>query len=308
MSTRSLLGFTLLLFNGSCLLPETTAGAIAPPPSRSTPSPADLRKNPATHPMQRIQATYGVAPAAPPFTGTAQGDSAERSLDCLTAAVYYEARSEPASGQRAVAQVVLNRVRHSGFPNSVCGVVYQGANRGAGCQFTFACDGSLAYRREAQAWERAREVAQAALDGDVYAPVGLATYYHTTAVQPWWSRSLDRIATIGTQIFYRWRGRLGNALAFHQQYSGVEPGDYGADGAPAAALSPTRLTRYAVDGATVTVHRGGGGATSEFSPADATTTVRIHRGSPAAQDSAQEASNSMVRIHRGTSSEEVGPI
>src|SRR3546814_14176438 len=75
-------------------------------------------------------------------------------------------------GQQAVAQVVLNRVRNPAFPNSVCGTVYEGSSRSTGCQFTFTCDGSLTARREPAAWERARQVAQMALAGFVYAPVG----------------------------------------------------------------------------------------------------------------------------------------
>ena len=82
-----------------------------------------------------------------------------RALECLTSAVYYEAGSEPVDGQRAVAQVVLNRVRHPAFPSTVCDVVYQGSTRATGCQFTFTCDGSLARRPSADGWARARTVA-----------------------------------------------------------------------------------------------------------------------------------------------------
>ncbi|MFN5901342.1 MAG: cell wall hydrolase, partial [Novosphingobium sp.] len=72
------------------------------------------------------------------------GVDRSRALQCLAAAVYYEARSESDVGQRAVAQVVLNRVAHPSYPNTVCGVVYQGSERTTGCQFSFTCDGSLA--------------------------------------------------------------------------------------------------------------------------------------------------------------------
>ena len=114
-----------------------------------------------------------------------------RSIDCLAQAVYYEARSESEDGQRAVAQVVLNRVRHPAWPNSVCGVVYQGPMRpGGGCQFTFTCDGSLATRRPAPRWDEARRIAAEALGGRTYAPVGLPTHYHTNAVFPAWAPQL----------------------------------------------------------------------------------------------------------------------
>ena len=81
--------------------------------------------------------------AAEPFAASPDPEMFERSLQCLTEAVYYEARSESEEGQRAVAQVVLNRVRHPAYPNSVCGVVYQGSERVTGCQFSFTCDGAL---------------------------------------------------------------------------------------------------------------------------------------------------------------------
>ena len=88
-----------------------------------------------------------------------------RALECLTAAIYYEAASEPDQGQRAVAQVVLNRVAHPSFPNTVCGVVYQGSERSTGCQFSFTCDGSLMRVPSKFFWERARGVAAQALSG-----------------------------------------------------------------------------------------------------------------------------------------------
>ena len=127
-----------------------------------------------------------------------------RSLECLTQAIYYEARSESEEGQRAVAQVVLNRARHPSYPNTVCGVVFQGSERRTGCQFTFTCDGSI-HRgvTDAGSWERAERIASAALSGSVYRPVGLALNYHTTAIRPYWAPSLVRQAVIGAHIFYR---------------------------------------------------------------------------------------------------------
>lgn len=162
--------------------------------------------------------------AAPAFNGIARSATdAARAAQCLTAAIYYEARSEPIDGQRAVAQVVLNRVRDRAFPKSICGVVYQGAERQTGCQFSFTCDGSLNHPRDPAAWARAAAVAQAALAGMVYAPVGAATFYHANYVLPWWAPSLSRIGAIGTHIFYRWRGALERDLSFRQDYAGVEP-------------------------------------------------------------------------------------
>jgi len=147
-----------------------------------------------------------------------------RSTDCLAQAVYYEARSESEAGQRAVAQVVLNRVRHPAWPNSVCGVVYQGPMRaGGGCQFTFTCDGSLALRPGGPNWAQAQRIAMEALGGRTYDPVGLSTHYHTGAVFPAWAPRLTKAAVIGAHIFYRLPGLAGAPGAFGDSYSGSEP-------------------------------------------------------------------------------------
>ena len=161
--------------------------------------------------------------AVRPFKAIALGsDNYANALNCLTQAIYYEAATEPVSGQRAVAQVVLNRVRHPAYPNSVCGVVYEGSSKPV-CQFSFTCDGSLARQPEKAWWDRAAKVARAALAGAVYKPVGLATHYHTLAVHPYWAGSLQSVGTIGAHRFYRWRGAAGQPAAFHERYGGGEP-------------------------------------------------------------------------------------
>src|SRR6185503_5485458 len=138
-----------------------------------------------------------------------------RSEDCLAQAVYYEAGRESEDGQRAVAQVVLNRVRHPSWPNSVCGVVYQGAMRpGGGCQFTFTCDGSLARMPVPALWARARSYAAEALAGRTFAGVGLSTFYHANYVFPRWAPRLVKTAVIGAHNFYRLPGIAGLPGAF----------------------------------------------------------------------------------------------
>jgi hypothetical protein len=160
--------------------------------------------------------------APEPFSAPRDRGSFERALQCLTEAVYYEARSESDDGQRAVAQVVLNRVRHPSYPNSVCGVVYQGSHRRTGCQFTFTCDGSISGYIDGEAWARAQRIAQAALRGSVYRPVGLSLNYHTTAIRPYWAPSLVRHAVIGAHIFYRRPGH-GSIEDFDQDPAAAEP-------------------------------------------------------------------------------------
>jgi hypothetical protein len=158
-----------------------------------------------------------------PFALGAQGTSFARSLECLTAAVYYEAGSESIDGERAVAQVVLNRARHPEYPHTVCGVVFQGAERRTGCQFSFTCDGSMSRVPTPSGWQRAQSVAAAALAGSVYAPVGWSTHYHADYVVPYWAQSLQKLATIGHHIFYRWSGAAGEAASFTSAIRGAEP-------------------------------------------------------------------------------------
>lgn len=169
-----------------------------------------------------IRADAGTVAAAPFSMVRASAVDRSRALECLTAAIYYEAASEPDAGQSAVAQVILNRVRHPAFPASVCGVVYQGSER-SGCQFSFACDGAMARIPARTAWARAARHAAMALAGYVYAPVGLATHYHTYAVTPAWNRSLVMTDVVGAHLFHRWKGFWGTRAAFAQVYRGGEP-------------------------------------------------------------------------------------
>ncbi|MBV9993572.1 MAG: cell wall hydrolase [Caulobacteraceae bacterium] len=160
---------------------------------------------------------------AKPFTlGAASSVDRARAAACLAMAVYYEAASESAAGQAAVAQVVLNRVRNPIFPKSVCGVVFQGSELATGCQFTFTCDGSLSRRPSEAAWKRAVQVAERALNGYVAKEVGEATHYHTQWVVPYWQTSVLKLTQIGAHIFYRWKGGLGLPSAFLATYGGGE--------------------------------------------------------------------------------------
>ena len=165
----------------------------------------------------------GVVAAAPFVLRTASNDDRVRAVRCLTQAVYYEAALEDHEGQAAVAQVVLNRVRDPNYPNSICGVVYQGAERNTGCQFTFTCDGALARAPSEWAWRKAEAVARETLNGAVSQKVGSATHYHADYVRPWWAPSLMRVTQSGAHIFYRWKGAAGSVAALTQAYAGREP-------------------------------------------------------------------------------------
>jgi spore germination cell wall hydrolase CwlJ-like protein len=334
MYRRSSLGLAALMAVASCVPPQGNAAHVA---ESAAPAPqytsvrvapgvilAQMPDMPVPPPPMPTDAPMQAAPA---FTAETQSsEDAGRALDCLTAAVYYEARSQSIDGQRAVAQVVLNRVRNPAFPGSVCGVVYQGSYRTTGCQFSFTCDGSLAARREPAAWETARQVAQAALAGDVYAPVGSAMYYHTTAVHPFWENSLTQVATIGAHIFYRWSTALDNAFEFRQHYAGIEPVGAGQSGWDDAKQV---LVRYGTtESAGVMVHRGGNsgaaqalalGSTSNSGLGATSSTGAIDPSQPATlatvagvtihTGGGEEASNSYgggdasgVRVHFGSGS------
>jgi spore germination cell wall hydrolase CwlJ-like protein len=158
---------------------------------------------------------------APAFILTGRPAEQARAQLCLAQAIYYEAALEPPEGQAAVAQTVLNRVRHPDFPKTVCGVVYQGASQ-PGCQFSFACDGSRDRAPIEPYWGRARQVAAAALGGKVEKGVGTATYYHADYVFPVWSPQLVKIGRFGSQIFYRYPGPQGGAGALTGRYGGGE--------------------------------------------------------------------------------------
>lgn len=134
--------------------------------------------------------------------GGGQADPGD-DLTCLTEAVYYEARSEGRAGQAAVAQVVINRTRRAGFPQTVCGVVYQRAGETSGCQFSFVCDGALDRPIEASAWRTASEIAARALAGHVDRDLLGVTHYHAAWMTPPWAYRLAPVRRIGGQVFYR---------------------------------------------------------------------------------------------------------
>lgn len=126
---------------------------------------------------------------------------------CLAEAIYFEARGEPLSGQVAVAEVILNRVEDHRYPDTVCGVTYQGVGRGRVCQFSFACDGrpeAMTSRRER---ERSEKLAAIMVAGRARTITDGATHFHATYVRPGWSGKLTRTAAIGHHIFYRLKSR-----------------------------------------------------------------------------------------------------
>ena len=227
-------------FAGLLLLGGLIAGAFyfvradaqAARPAKTVPLPKALEQPNAFKPLtveqaiaanQALPFAQRVDDPASKFVLHSDSDNRARAIECLAQAVYYEAASETIDGQRAVAQVVLNRMRHPGYPSTVCGVVYQGSQRVMGCQFTFTCDGSLLRRPNTAMFGIAHRIAIEALAGRVFAPVGHATNYHADYVLPYWASALDKQVQIGRHIFYRLKGSLGSKGAFGQRYAGQEP-------------------------------------------------------------------------------------
>jgi hypothetical protein len=166
------------------------------------PSPPRLTREQARAINASIPFVPGSLAPAHPFHFRGTPAEREQAIQCLATAALYEAGDDP-GGQKAVIQVVLNRLALPQYPKTVCGVVYQGSDRPTGCQFSFTCDGSLVRRPEHEGWPAARALARRALSGQVFAPVGTATHYHTDWVVPYWMPTLDKIAQIRSHIFYR---------------------------------------------------------------------------------------------------------
>ena len=171
--------------------------------------------------LKPAMATGDLVTAEDPIEGLASFDFTDLTVakidaeerKCLAQAIYYEARSEPRIGQLAVADVVLNRVSSPIYPNSICGVVFQGSERRIGCQFSFTCDGSMQARLNKRKWKESEDLAGAVLAG-LRAPVSRnATHYHASYVNPPWASTLTPTATIGTHKFYKFPSRRTIAAA-----------------------------------------------------------------------------------------------
>ncbi|PKB14541.1 spore germination cell wall hydrolase CwlJ-like protein [Novosphingobium kunmingense] len=204
--------------------PDTPISALPGQPGEA-PVLADIQGLPADEARKRNAADPffpGTVQPAPPFRLTTMGSDFDRARECLALAAMAEAGPSD-DGQRAVMQVILNRVRHPAFAKTICGVVFEGADRSTGCQFTFTCDGSLTRQYSQIAWDRARARATAMLRGQVFAKVGNATHYHTDWVYPYWSPQLVKLTQVDTHLFFRWPGYWGTPAAMRIAYRGAEP-------------------------------------------------------------------------------------
>ena len=144
------------------------------------------------------------AESAPETEETVEDTIDPDELHCLAEALYFEARGERLTGVFGVAEVILNRRDSGSYPDTVCGVVRQGANGQLwGCQFSYNCDGQPETITDQAAWDRVSTVARTMLaDGPRHLTKG-ATHYHTRAVSPSWASRIPRTAEIGAHLFYR---------------------------------------------------------------------------------------------------------
>ena len=139
------------------------------------------------------------------YKGESQAEFETRERRCLATAIYFEARGEPVRGQVAVGQVILNRMRSPLFPQTICGVVYQGQMH-PGCQFSFTCDGHTDNPRNDAQWALAQSIAKKIMGGELWLPeIGYSTYYHANYVNPYWTGDMSKIDKIGRHIFYKRR-------------------------------------------------------------------------------------------------------
>jgi spore germination cell wall hydrolase CwlJ-like protein len=182
-----------------------------------TPADTDLKAN-AAHPAKPGEAVQGGESTAGKGEVKAEpkrqktpaerlgldGKARAKAEKCLTDAVYFEARGEAVRGQIAVAQVVMNRVFSGFYPTTVCGVVYQNAHHHLACQFTFACDDVPDVVKEPDMWVRAKKIAKATLDGQLWLPeVAKSTHYHAYWVRPSWVHEMKKMYKYGVHTFYR---------------------------------------------------------------------------------------------------------
>lgn len=171
------------------------------------------------------------------YKGETQAEFEERERHCLATAIYFEARGEPLKGQIAVSQVILNRVRSPKFPQTICGVVYQGQHR-RGCQFSFTCDGHSDNPRDKGQWAHSRELAKSFMAGEHWLPeVGYSTFYHADYVHPRWANRMNRIDKIGRHIFYKKR----NEKPYTVEAALDEETGSGTDSASASTMPTTSL-------------------------------------------------------------------
>jgi spore germination cell wall hydrolase CwlJ-like protein len=182
--------------------PDLKLSALVPEANDQLPKTSDSGESVAA--KGEVNSTRQRAKTPAERLGLSDVKARAKSEKCLTEAVYFEARGEAVRGQIAVAQVVMNRTFSGFYPSTVCGVVYQSKHRHFACQFTFACDHVADVVREPDMWDRAKKIAKAMLDGQLWLPeVDKSTHYHAYWVRPSWVHEMKKTYKFGVHTFYR---------------------------------------------------------------------------------------------------------
>jgi spore germination cell wall hydrolase CwlJ-like protein len=179
--------------------PVATVAAAALPVSLSPEKPVEAIMNPAS------LVVHAAAVDLSPLLNQVVLERMLAEQRCLAEAMYYEARGEGLDGEKAIAEVVFHRMRSSGFPHSICGVVYQGSGSGHGCQFSFTCNGEMDTPKAVGSWAQAKRLAGRILTGviELGDMTEDAIAFHAAAVEPGWGDHLVKTIQIGNHVFYR---------------------------------------------------------------------------------------------------------
>ena len=213
----------------------------------------------------------GVAARRPPYANRFSNVTAPE-RHCLARAVYFEARGEPIAGQIAIAQVVLNRVAAGRWPPTICGVVYQGVERGSKCQFSFACTDTPKRELAGEAWERAEWIADEVLSGGAWLGELLqADHFHRVDLRPVWRLGLQYVRVIGRHVFYAPRGVLVDRTWISAEDRAVAGAGYPA--AASHAATSHVVTSHVVTGSVPHRSRGDAAQLGSARPAIATAPV-----------------------------------
>ena len=218
------------------------------------------------------------------------GKPRARAEKCLADAIYFESRGEPLRGQKAVAQVVMNRVFSGRYPHDVCGVVFQNASHYLACQFTFACTGRrLNHGNEPRMWQRANRIARDMLDGKIWlTEVAHATHYHAYWVRPRWIREMAKLYRFGVHTFYRPRAwGTGSDAPVFSEVSLEKKTAVAAASKPAGATEPkaTAATDLKSTGTTESKPKAGVESKSSTASADGKSKIAAGPNSTGAAES-----------------------
>jgi len=155
---------------------------------------------------------------APIYASSQENAFNAQEHQCLAMNIYYEARGSNLADKAGVADVVLNRMNDTRYPNTICEVVHQGEQKPSWkdetkmvmvrnrCQFSWYCDGKADDPQDEDLWNEAQLIAYQMLEYGTFRGITEgATHYHATYVNPSWAASLQQVGRLGAHIYYRWK-------------------------------------------------------------------------------------------------------